>query len=206
MRTHTHTTTTALALALAVALGGCTGGGGEPTDSTSTASGPSSSTNDDQALAKSAEDTYREYWPLWVSRSPSQEPTEEQRALMTEESYRTAVDYAKTAPPTKVVGKDTLVSTTVTTKWSTAGPTAAVEVCYEAGRKFVLTEDVTAEDGTILKKGEDIRTDPDGEAIKPGTQMGQVVTMKRGRQEDDPWRVDGAKPSQVSACSGGGQG
>lgn len=205
MRTPTRTTTTALALALAVALGGCNGGGGEPTDSTSTASGPSSS-NEDDALAKSAEDTYREYWPLWVSRSPSQKPSEEQRVLMTEESYRSAVDYATTAPPTKAVGRDKLVSVAAETKWSTAGPTASVEVCFKASRKFVLTEDVTAEDGTTLKKGEDIRTDPDGKAIKPGTQMGQIVTMKRGRQDDDPWKVDGTKAGQTSACSGGGQG
>lgn len=206
MRTHTHTTTTALALALAVALGGCNGGGGEPTDSTSTASGPSSSTNPDQALAKDAEETYREYWPMWVSRSPAQEPTEEQRALMTEEAYRTASEYAKTAAPTKVVGRDKLISTRATTKWSKAGPTATVEVCYAAGRQFILTKDVTAPDGTVLKKGEDIRTDPDGNEIEPGTEMGQIVTMKRGRQDDDPWRVDGTKAGEPSACSGGDQG
>lgn len=203
MRTHTRTTTTALALALAVALGGCTGGGGEPTDSTSTASGPSSSTNDDQALAATAEDTYRKVWALQADRTDSDIPSDEERALITEEAYQSTVDYAKTAPPTKAEGRDKLLALNTTTKWSKAGPTATIEVCYEVHRRLILTEDVESADGEVLKKGTNIRTDPDDKPIKAGTEMVNLVTMKRGRQDDDVWKLDAVQADYKPKCSTG---
>lgn len=206
MRTHTRTTTTALALALAVALGGCTGGGGEPTDSTSTASGPSSSsTNPNQALAKDAEETYKQIWDLQATRTNSDVPSAEERALVTEEAYESAVEYARTAAPTKAVGRDKLLSMRTKAKWSKAGPTATIEVCYEVHKKTVLKKDFKATDGTTLKKGTDIRTDPDDKPIKAGTEMVNLVTMKRGRQDDDQWKLDAVQADYKQTCSTKGE-
>lgn len=206
MRTSTRTTTTALALALAVVLGGCNGGGGEPTESTSTASGPSSSTtSQDKELAKAAEDAYQEFWDLRSTRTPSDAPTEQERALMTEEAYRDDVEFAKASVPTKSVGRDKLLSMSTKTKWTTAGPTATIEVCVEVHQQFVLTKDAFAEDGSRLKKGKDIRTDPDGKAIKAGTEMVNLVTMKRGRQDGDQWKLDAVKPDYKPKCSSKGE-
>lgn len=206
MRTPTRTTTTALALALAVVLGGCNGGGGEPTESTSTASGPSSSTtSQDEELAKAAEDTYQEIWDLQSTRSGSDAPTEQERDLYTEEAYAAGVEYAKTAPPTKAVGRDKLLSMSTKTKWSTAGPTATIEVCYEVHQKDVLTKDIKGADGETIKKGTDIRTDPDDKPIKAGTEMVNLVTMKRGRQDDDQWKLDAVQPDYKPKCSNKGE-
>lgn len=204
MRPRTTTTTAATALALAVFLGGC-GSDGEPTDSTSTASGPSSSSADTEeaAMVKDAEQTYREYWKLWNARSSAEKPGNEQKKLMTEEAYNNAVEDAKSAAPTKVVGRDKLQEAAVKTDWSAGGPTATVEVCYEAHRKFVLTENVKDADGKTLKKGTDIRTDPDGKPIKAGKEMGQLVTMKRGREDGSQWQVHSTEVGYDQACTKG---
>lgn len=205
MRTPTRTATTTIALTFALVLGGCNGGGGEPTESTSTASGPSSSTTtQDKELAKAAEDTYQEIWDLQAPRTNSDAPTEKDRHLYTDEAYAAGVEYAKTAPPTKAVGRDKLLSMSTKMKSTTAGPTAAIEVCIEVHKKSVLTKDFKGSDGKILKKGTDIRTDPDGKPIKAGTEMVNLVTMKRGPQDGDQWKLDSVKPDYKPKCSSKG--
>lgn len=205
MRTPTRTATTTLALTFALVLGGCNGGGGEPTDSTSTASGPSSSTiSEDEQLAKAAEDTYQEIWDLQAPRSSAQGPTEKERSLYTEETYNDYVESAKIAPPTKAVGRDKLLSMSTKTKLTSAGPTAAIEVCIEVHKKSVLIADIKNAEGKTLKKGTDLRTDPDGKPIKAGTEMVNLVTMKRGKHHDDQWKLDAVQPDYKPKCSSKG--
>lgn len=201
MRTPTRTATTTIALTFALVLGGCNGGGGEPTESTSTASGPSSSsTSQDKKLEDSAASAFGEFWDVSQTVSPSETPSEDVRALMTDEAYQRQVEFSKAAPPMEVKGKDKLTATSVKTKWSTAGPTATVEVCYTVHRRLILTEDVQ-QDGKTLKKGKDVRTDPDGKPIKAGTEMVNLVTMKRGRQDEDQWKVDSTKVGYKPKCT-----
>ncbi|CAM3969142.1 hypothetical protein [Janibacter anophelis] len=204
MRIHARTTTAITALALTVVLGGCNGGEAEPTDSTSAASSSSTtSSNEDEQLAKAAEDTYQQIWDLQATRSLSQGPTEKERHLYTEEAYAAGVEFAKTAPPTKAVGRDKLLSMQTTTKSSAAGPIATIEVCYEVHQKSVLTKDIQGADGKIIKKGTDIRTDPDDKPIKAGTEMVNLVTMKRGKQDDDQWKLESVKPDIKPECDKG---
>lgn len=200
MRIHSRTTTTALTLALV--LGGCGSGKGEPTDSTSTASGPSSSsTNEDQKLQKSAESAFKRFWEESSVSNPSKAPSDEVRDLMTEEAYQREIEFAESVPKVRIQGKDALTATSVKTKRSAAGSTASVEVCYTVHQKLILLEDVELEEGKTLKKGEDLRSDQDGRPIKAGTEMVNLVTMKRGRQENDPWRVDSTQAGYKKQCS-----
>lgn len=200
MRTHVRTTTAITALTLAVVLGGCGSGEGEPTESTSTASGPTSSTNEDEQLQKDAETAFKKFWEASQAKGPSEPPTQAQRDLMTDESYQRQVEFAKAAPPLKSKGKDELTATSVKTKLSTAGPTATIEVCYLPRRQFILTEDVQ-QGGKTLKKGRDIRTDQNGKPIKAGTEMVNLITMKRERQDDDKWKVDSTKVGYKKQCT-----
>ncbi|WP_084452155.1 hypothetical protein [Janibacter indicus] len=52
-----------------------------------------------------------------------------------------------------------------------------------------------------LKKGTDVRTDQKGKPIKAGTEMVNLVTMKRGRHHDDPWKVDATQVGYKKSCS-----
>lgn len=204
MRPRTTTTTTATALALAVFLGGC-GSDGEPTESTSTASGPSSSAADaeEAAMTKDAEQTYREFWTLRNDKTSSDAPGKAERALMTDEAFQNQAEFSETAAPTKAVGRDKLLGTKTTVDWNAGGPTATIEVCYEVHRKHVLTENVKNDSGKTLKKGEDIRTDPDGKPIKAGTEMVNLVTMKRDRDDDAPWEIHATEVGSQPTCSEG---
>lgn len=208
MRTRATTTTAATTLALAVLVGGCNSQG-EPTDSTSTASGPSSSVDqakaEEKKMNKAADEAYRDYWPEWTSSSGAEPPSKKGKALLTDEAYNNAIEDAKTAAPTKVEGRDKLLSTEVQSKWGSGGPTATVAVCYEAHAKYVLTEDAKSPDGKTVKKGTDIRTDPKGEPLKAGTEVGQIVTMKRDRDDGSQWKVHATEVGHDEACSSKGE-
>lgn len=200
MRTHARTTTIT-AVALAVVLGGCNGGNAKPSDSTLTANSPSSSvTSGDQVLKNSAGAAFKEFWNVSQTVSPSETPSEEARTLMTVEAYQRQVEFSKAAPPMAVKGKDKLTATSVKTKRSSAGPTATVEVCYTVHRRLVLTEDVQ-QGGKTLKKGQDVRTDQNGKPIKAGTEMVNLVTMKRGPGDGDQWKVDSTKVGYKKKCT-----
>lgn len=196
---------TCVGVLLALVLGGCGSGGGEPPDSTSTASSPSaSSASEDEQRAEAAQTAFKKFWEISQTQRPFAPPTQAQRDLMTDESYQRQVEFAKTAPPVEGKGKDELTATSVMTKRSTAGATAAIEVCYLPRRQFILTEDVQ-QGGRTLKKGTDVRTDQEGQPIKAGTEMVNLVTMKRGRQDDDPWRVDSTRVGYKKQCSAEGK-
>lgn len=200
MRTQARTNTIT-ALALAAVLGGCNGGDAKPTDSTSTASSPSSSTTSgDYGLEDSAGDAFKDFWSVSQTVSPSEVPSEDARTLMTEEAYQRQVEFSKAAPPMAVKGKDKITATSVKAKRSSSGPTATVEVCYTVHRRLVLTEDVQ-QGGKTLKKGQDVRTDQNGKPIKAGTEMVNLVTMKRGPGDRDQWKVDSTKVGYKKQCT-----
>lgn len=201
MRTRATTTTAATTLALAVLVGGCNSQG-EPTDSTSTASGPSSSTSVDEAKAEkdSAMDAFSKWWRLNNAANPSEPPSAKKKALMTESSYNQDVDFAKAAPKVTVEGRDKLTATEAKVKWSSGGLTATIEVCYTVGKQFLAAEDVTTEAGDTVKKGADLRTDQNGKKIKAGTEMVNLVTMKRDRDDDAPWQVDATEVGYKKSC------
>lgn len=173
----------AIALTTVLALSACGGGDEPPPKETS-----SSTTDKQQSLSKSAEKAYQSYWRLESTRPTFEVPSSEQKSKMTEKAYKESADIAGRSTPTKVEGRDKLLSTDAEIEKNSDGYEATVEACYEVHRKSLAKKGGQIEEFS-WEKGQNLRVDRDGETIEPGTVLGDRVTMRRDLAENASWKV-----------------
>ena len=169
-----HSTRTILAAALVTAAGltlaGCNGGTTEPTESTSTASGPSSTQSQDEKDLADAVEVTKAYYDDRVTGDFKAPP----------KKYVTETFYEKTEENLKVLReqpgewkgkKNKVISVEPSQRGKTGATTRA---CIEQNRL-----QYTGNEPTLVT--------PDGKKIKPGDRHQILVSLV---QEGDTWKVN----------------